>query len=135
MTFVTIRAFENSIDAHILKSKLESEGIECYLFDDNIVSIMPFYNIIVGGIKLKINDSDLEKVNAILLEIEETPVINENNEILKCPNCGSTEVISGFKSFKSTKGILSLITSFLFAIYPIYFKTVHKCKVCDTEFR
>ena len=47
----TLKIFENPIDAHLLKTKLESEGIDCYLIDENTVSVMPLYNITVGGIK------------------------------------------------------------------------------------
>ena len=135
MPLITFKTFENPVDAHLLKSKLESEGIDCFLFDENIVSVMPLYNITVGGIKLKIDDSDLKKAKEIFSEIEHTPITSEENEVIKCPNCGSEEIISGFKSFKGVKGILSLIVTFLFTIFPIYFKTVHRCKKCDIEFK
>jgi hypothetical protein len=39
MTFVTIKTFDNIMDAHMLKSRLESEGIECFLFDKEIVGL------------------------------------------------------------------------------------------------
>ena len=135
MALVTIKTFDNSIDAHMLRSRLESEGIGCYLFDENVVSLNPLYNVTVGGIKLKINDFDVEKAQIIINEVEQAPILNDKNEVLRCKNCGSSDLISGYKSMKSAKGILSAILSFLLMIYPIYFKTVYKCKACGAEFK
>ena len=49
-----------------MKSKLESEGISCFLFDENIVNLNPLYNMAVGGIKLKINRNDITAATEIL---------------------------------------------------------------------
>ena len=125
MELITIRTFDNSIEAHMVKSKLESENIMCFLFDENIVGLNP----------LKINESDIQKATEIIEETEKTALTNDQGEIIKCPNCASEEIISGFKSMKGSKGILSAIISFLFMVFPIYYKTVYKCKNCGNEFK
>jgi len=135
LELVTIRTFDNSIQAHLLKSKLESEGITCYLFDENIVGLNPLYNITIGGIKLKINKFDMDKASMIIQQVDQSTLTNDQGESLKCPNCHSVEIYSGFKSIKGIKGILSVIISFLLIVFPIYFKTVKKCKECGYEFK
>ena len=135
MELVTVRTFDNSIQAHLLKSKLESEGITCYLFDENIVGLNPLYNITIGGIKLKINKFDMDKASLIIQEVDQSKLTNDQGESLKCPNCHSEEIYSGFKSMKGIKGILSVIISFLLIVFPIYLKTVKKCKECGYEFK
>jgi hypothetical protein len=135
LELVTVRTFDNSIQAHLLKSKLESEGITCYLFDENIVGLNPLYNITIGGIKLKINKFDMDKASLIIQEVDQSKLTNDQGESLKCPNCHSEEIYSGFKSMKGIKGILSVIISFLLIVFPIYFKTVKKCKECGYEFK
>lgn len=135
MELVTVRTFDNSIQAHLLKSKLESEGITCYLFDENIVGLNPLYNITIGGIKLKINKFDMDKASLIIQEVDQSKLTNDQGESLKCPNCHSEEIYSGFKSMKGIKGILSVIISFLLVVFPIYLKTVKKCKECGYEFK
>ena len=80
MALVTIKTFDNSIDAHMLRSRLENEGIGCYLFDENVVSLNPLYNVTVGGIKLKINDFDVEKAQVIINEVEQAPILNDKND-------------------------------------------------------
>ncbi len=135
MELITVKVFDNSIEAHILKSRLESEGIDCFIFDDNMVSLNPLYNVTLGGIKLKVREVDVEQVNTIIDQIDSLKSVDDNDQIIKCPNCDSTDLYTGYKSMKGTKGILSAIVSFLFMVFPIYYKTVYKCKVCGDEFR
>ena len=134
MNQITIKTFDNSIDAHILMARLEDEGIECFLVDDNIVSIYPLLNFTVGGIKLKVLEVDLERAIERLKLIEETPFKDSNDELIKCPKCDSTNLVSGLKSVKNIKGFLSIIVSFLFSVFPLYYKEVFRCKNCDNEF-
>ena len=135
MSLITIKTFDNSIDTHLMKSKLESEGIVCYIFDENMVTYNPIYNIAFGGIKLKINEQDLNKASNIIKLINESKITDENNEIIKCPKCNSEELYIGYKSMKGVKGVLSIIVSLIFMIFPIYYKTLNKCKICGQEFR
>jgi hypothetical protein len=55
MDLVTVKTFDNPIDAHLLRIHLESEGIPCYIFDEEIVAIQPLFANAVGGIKVKIH--------------------------------------------------------------------------------
>jgi DNA-directed RNA polymerase subunit RPC12/RpoP len=135
MSFVTVKTFDNAIDAHLLRSKLESEGIECFLFDENTVSINPLFNIAVDGIKLKIHEKDVEKTKRILKEISETHFTDDDGNIIKCPNCSSTDLIPNFKSNKSKTGLFSTLVSLLLGILPFYNKSVYKCRECNKEFR
>lgn len=135
MGLVTVKVFDNSIEAHIWKSRFENEGIKCYLFDENMVSLNLLFNVMVGGIKLKINETDIERANELIKEIDNLPLTNDNNEIIECPNCTSSDLISDYKSIKGIKGILSIITSFIFMVFPIYYKTIYRCNKCGTEFK
>lgn len=134
MGLITFKTFDNSIDAHILKIKLESEGITCFLFDENIVSVNPLYSNLVGGIKLKINEEDLVHAKNVVLELEETPYTTDDEQVIACPKCQSTRIESGHKSMKSVGAVLSAIASFLLFIFPIYRKDVYKCLDCGNEF-
>uniref|UniRef100_UPI0040494609 putative signal transducing protein n=1 Tax=Flavobacterium sp. TaxID=239 RepID=UPI0040494609 len=135
MELITIKTFDNLIEAHLIKSKLESENIMCFLFDENIVGLNPLYNITVGGIKLKVNKSDIGNATNIIEACEKSALTNDQGEVIKCPKCESEDIYSGFKSMKGTKGILSTIVSFMFIVFPIYYKTVYKCKNCNNEFK
>lgn len=135
MKLVTVRTFDNSIEAHLLKSKLQSENIKCYLFDENIVGLNPLYNIAAGGIKLKINELDLEKASIIIHEADKATLLNDDGDSLCCLRCNSTEIYSKFKSMRGTKGFMSILVALILVVYPIYFKTVNRCKECGYEFK
>ena len=135
MELITIKRFDNLIEAQMMKSKLESENITCFLFDQNMVGLNPLFNVTLGGIKLKVNKTEKEKATKIIEEILQASLVDDKSEVVKCPHCGSEDVYSDFKSMKGVKGILSAIVSFLFLVFPIYYKTVYKCKNCDKEFK
>jgi hypothetical protein len=134
MAMITIKTCYSEIDAHILKNMLEGEGIECILFDDNIVSINPLYSNAVGGIKLKIQEEDKDKAMNILVELAEKPFLNKNNEVISCPTCQSQKLYSNFNSMNDAKGVLAAITSVLLSAFPLYTKSVYRCKECEMEF-
>src|SRR5687767_8025040 len=122
MALITVKTFDNSIDAHLLKSKFESEGIVCYLFDENTVSVNPLYNITVGGIKLKINEADLEKAQQIYAEIQASPYTDDNGNAIHCPNCDSVDLFTEYSVRKGVKGFLSSLSAFLITMIPFYSK-------------
>lgn len=135
MELITIKTFDNSIDLHIVKARLESEGVTCFIFDENIVSLNPLYNITVGGIKLKVREEDVSKAIAVLREIEALPLTTDEDLPIKCPACSSTNVESGHRSFEGIKGFLSGIISFVFMLFPIYVNRSYYCRDCSKNFR
>ena len=67
MSLVTIKKSHLESDLLVLKSKLESEGIKCYLrneFSTQIMNYLPSCEV-----ELQVSDSDLERVKEILSEI------------------------------------------------------------------
>ena len=135
MKLVTVQTFDNAIDLALLKSKLESEGIACYVFDELTVTINPLWSNGIGGIKLKINENDIEKAQLILQEIQESATLDADGKKKICPKCESSDLYVNFKSMRGTKGILSMIIMFLFVVFPFYYKNLYKCKKCNYEFK
>lgn len=135
MNLITVKTFDNAFGAHILQARLEDEGIVAHIHDENIMSIDPLLNIAVGGVKIKVDEPDVEKALAIIAEIDDTPMTNDKEEVIKCPKCESTDLYSDFKSMKSAKGVIAAIISFMLIVFPIYYKRVYRCKVCATEFK
>lgn len=132
---ITIRSFENPIDAHLLKTKLEDEGIPCVVFDENMITLNPLFNVSVGGIKLKVHEHDIDRAMEVTKEYDNAPVTDEQDHVVQCPDCGSHELYTGFRSMKGWKGILSTIISFVLVVFPIHINTVYRCKECGCEFR
>ena len=69
MDFVLLERFENYIDAHIVKGRLEDQGIHCWLKDENLSALIVdpiLTNAVSGGIKLMVPKDELEMAIAIL---------------------------------------------------------------------
>ena len=134
MELKTIKTFDDSVEAHLMQSRLENEGIQSFVFDDNIIGVNPLFNITVGGIKLKVDETDVDQANSIIGTYLDSRVKNEQGEIVTCPKCSSESIYSGFKSMKDLKGVLSAILAMLLFVFPVYYKTLYKCKSCGNEF-
>ncbi len=65
---ITIYTFTLPHQAYIIKGKLESEGIYCFLRDELTVQVDNFYSNAVGGVKLQVNAKDVKEAVEILKE-------------------------------------------------------------------
>lgn len=66
MKFVLLCSFDNYIPAHIALGRLKEEFISCYLQDEYSVTIDPFLSNAIGGIKLMVAETQLERAREIL---------------------------------------------------------------------
>ena|SRR5687768_9677441 len=113
--FVTIATFDDYLTANLEKQKLERAGIQCYLADENTITIQWTLKNAMGGIKLRVLDRDAEKANSILDETPEALEVDfkiEDND-LTCPNCGSNNTATE----KHSGAVLGL--SWLLLGFPI----------------
>src|SRR5580704_353168 len=90
---VTIASFPSVIEAQLAKSRLESEGIDCFVADENIVTMNWLYSNAVGGVKLQVDRADFEVARQLLELPASRPKTKEEGaaEVI-CMNCGSSEV-------------------------------------------
>jgi hypothetical protein len=65
---ITIATFYDPFRAQIFKTKLESEGIPCFLADGNLLPSASFFSN-EGGVKLKVRREDAEKARDIIERI------------------------------------------------------------------
>lgn len=77
---VTIFTSNYPIECYIIKGRLESDGINCFIFDENIISVDPFKSIAVGGVKLKVSQDQVEKAKTIIDLVEKNLLIDEYGE-------------------------------------------------------
>ncbi len=66
--WTTIISFTYPHEAHLAKSKLESEGIHVILKDELTTQVNNFYSNAIGGVKLQINESDVIPAKQILID-------------------------------------------------------------------
>lgn len=133
---ITIATYSNLIEAHLKKARLEAEGINCYLTDEHIISLIPIYSFAIGNIKLKVFEEDARKARKIVspprpvfVDNFELKTENEDKSGQKCPNCLSQNFYKQGFSKKSLLGFL-----FLGFPVPIISKTYH-CFDCGYRWK
>jgi biotin synthase-like enzyme len=129
MSLVTIFVYQNSFDANVAKSQLESEDIPSYVFDDNINNLHPNLTMALGGITLKVNSNDLEQAKEIL-NLKDRTKIPE-----KCPFCYNSSVELNKNNLKS--GFLSTILatiSISWAAASSNTRSYYRCTSCKEKF-
>lgn len=63
---ITIKTFDNPIQAHLEKNRLVDAGIPAMLADENLVGMNWALSNAVGGIRLQVSEDDAAKAIAIL---------------------------------------------------------------------
>ncbi len=126
MNIITIRSFDNYFLANITLTKLQDAGMECYLKDENTVTIDPILSNAIGGIKLVVKDEDAVEAKQLLQQFDE-----EYLKSVKCPKCGATDITLATKPGASN--YLTAILTWLFSSYAVAPQHVYQCGKCGYE--
>jgi len=128
MDFVILQSFNNYLDAHLLMAKLESEDIQCWLQDENTVTLYPILTNAVGGIKLFVNKNDLARARQIFWEVE-----NNRKKTIECPKCKGHNIELVSTPRKAANWFSAILTFFL-GDYAMTVDKVNHCFDCGNEF-
>lgn len=122
------------LEAQLLKTKLESAGIECYLDDENIVNLNQLYSYVVGHIKVKVKNSDFEKAKEFLkkekLLLKKDRKAGEKLGVVPCPKCNSKILSSDRLSLP-----FIFISIFLVGIPILLRRKKWTCNECNFTWR
>jgi hypothetical protein len=64
--FIQLRSYDNYIYANIVLSMLQDSGINCHLKDEYTITIDPLLSPALGGIKLMVARSQVERALELL---------------------------------------------------------------------
>ena len=131
-SLIEIANYQFSSEAYLFKGKLESEGIEVFLQNENTINTDPLLSTALGGVKLFVNSEDVLQSRQILDSIPEYSV-DDKGELLSCPNCGSQKIIMT-TTIKDIKSFLAFIYGLLTLSMPLFSKQKYKCESCNFEF-
>ena len=126
MNIVTLRSYDNYFLANITLTKLQDAGVECYLKDENTVTIDPILSNAIGGIKLVVKEDDAAEAREILQLFDE-----EYLKSVKCPQCGAAEITLVTKP--GVSNYLTAIFTWLFSSYAVGSEQIYQCGNCGYE--
>ncbi len=127
MEFVLLSSYTNYVEAHIARGVLEEESINCWLKDENTVTIDPILTNAVGGIKLMVAKSQSERAREILDRLR-----RESKAAHACPKCGSHNVELVSTPRKASNWFSVLIGIFATSYAPAV-ESVYHCFDCKHE--
>lgn len=141
--FITIHTFNYPHEAYVIKTRLESEGIEVFLKDENTVQAYNFLSNALGGVKLQVRESDVKEAMKILNETADENISGEedfedeeqeqiqpiNKNIISCPQCNSENVSETVRP-----NWVFAISIFLLGFPLIFIRKRYHCFNCGNEF-
>jgi len=77
MDYTIIRRFYSNVEANIYYLKLENAGINCFLSQENISTILPLSD---GGVFLNVANQDLQIAAELLKDIDNQKEVNKSSQ-------------------------------------------------------
>ena len=128
MEFIILETFDNYIDAHLMMGRLKEAGINCWLKDEQTATINPILTNAIGGIKLMIDENDIDQATEILNALKEI-----KKQSFACPHCGSHN-IEYITTNRKPSNIVSSVITWMLGNYAVGVKQIWHCYDCDEEF-
>ncbi|MBL7645762.1 MAG: hypothetical protein JNK74_06160 [Candidatus Hydrogenedentes bacterium] len=123
---VIIGTYPEATAAHLARVRLDAEGIESWLVDENFASTYPFYTQVIGGVKLAVREDDALAATSVIQGLDATQQARYQQNLSQCPMCGSKNVGENAMRFFW----LLLLTFMTCGLYLPLFYRRHKCQDC-----
>ena len=130
---ITIATFTNPLEAHIVRGRLETEGIETFVAHEHHIWANWFLSTALGGVKLQVRPEDAQRAGEILQQeqagdyealitdaAEEPPSAQPT-----CPMCHSEDITPVRLS-----GRISLLIVWLSSLPLPYSSVTMSCRKC-----
>ena len=88
MTYKQIASYDNFLLANMTLGLLQENNVNCYLKDENIVTVDPLLSPAIGGIKLLVEENDFADAEGLIKDAE-AAYLKE----IPCPNCKSFSLV------------------------------------------
>jgi hypothetical protein len=137
---VTFESYYDPMLAHIVRTRLEANGISCFVADENTIGALnPIYTNTAGGVKLKVFERDIPRCREILAtegdlhEQDHHEIDDENNTYVVCPYCASTNV-SNIIAEKQEGRWSEVLDSIVNLVSPFHTQKNWHCNICKQDF-
>jgi len=72
---VTVATSYDIVEAEMLRNQLETQGFEVYLADENIVGVMNLLASAVGGIKIRVPDTEADEAARFVEDFRNAEIV------------------------------------------------------------
>ena len=128
---ITIASYSFPFEAHIARSRLESEEIPAFVADEHTINMQWLYSNALGGVRLQVPEEFVDAAIEILNEDREQDLVEtEGDDPTPCPQCGSTD--TEFHQIGRRWAFLVFL-GLNFPLFPV--KEGIRCNQCGTVSR
>lgn len=128
MNFVQLRSYDNYLNANMQLSMLKEEGINCYIKDEYTITIDPLLSPAIGGMKLMVDELQIDSAKKILEESDKTFL-----QTVACPNCGQ-HALEQVVEIKNPSGFLQKLKFIVVNGQEQEIKKYYQCASCGFKF-
>jgi len=132
---VTVARFTTGLEAHILRGRLEAEGIPAFIADEHLINTYSLISNALGGVRVQVPQLFVENALKILADIEQATrddnaSANKNQEAMCCPFCQS-------KAVKQAKGTWKIAFAVFYVFHlPLPFSNKkYYCESCGKTWK
>ena len=129
MTFLPLRTFDNYIEANIVMNMLIASGINTHLKDEFTITIDPLLSPALGGMKLMVHYTQIERAWELLEDAEQQYL-----KSVPCPVCKAhaLKIVSITKKYKCR---LSALINMLVSGKSVELIKMYQCDDCGYDFK
>jgi hypothetical protein len=131
---VAVAACAQPIEAHLIRCRLEADGVDAFVVDEHIVSLQWLYSPAVGGVKVQVHARDAERARAILdaepaRRSHSARFVTDDLRAPRCPDCGSLDIETRFSRR------VTFASSLLLGFPLPWAKRRSRCRCCGALWR
>src|SRR2546423_14815510 len=127
--YVKLPSFDNYIEANIVMNMLQYANINCHLKDENIITIDPLLSPALGGMKLMVHHSQIERAMDLMDRAEK-----EYLKTISCPVCKAHKLVKEVVTKKHTNK-LGALASVLLNGQSVEITQGFRCTNCGYDFK
>ncbi|MFD1769956.1 putative signal transducing protein [Sphingobacterium suaedae] len=131
---ITLKTFDNPVDAHLLKTRLECEGISSCVFHEPGQALNPLLPLSPHSYRLDVGADDLARAQEVLLELDHHIPAYASFEDVVCPHCRSEKIDRLGSRQKGTRALLLSLFSLSTMSLPMVFENRYYCNTCNRAF-
>ncbi|MDE1464690.1 putative signal transducing protein [Spartinivicinus poritis] len=125
---VTVGSYTDAIQAHLVRGKLEAEGIFATVAHEHHIWANWFLSIALGGVKVQVPADQAEQAKQILADLASGQYAIEDEFKIHCPKCNSVQVEE-----QRTRWKIAFLGLSIFHIPLPYRRGKLKCRDCGNN--
>ena len=123
---ITLTTVSTLQEADMLCSTLRAHGISTFIPDQNTVSIRPYIGNAIGGIRIQIDEKDLDRASQAIRQ----RASEADKARFECPNCKSKDI-----TYERISKWVAFLCGLFLGIPLLWLKPKHKCNSCGYEWK